>query len=101
MTSLSNSMANNIFEVLSLRYQFEKIVSFRKAYDLPNYNSDIDSLYYFVTQGAKNNRFRKNYEEAMRIAREGTLVIRSEFHECSETGISNRHKVREKRIVSV
>lgn len=79
-------MANNIFEVLSLRYQFEKIVSFRKAYDLPNYNSDIDSLYYFVTQGAKNNRFRKNYEEAMRIARD---IIKS--YENEKTNISSVH----------
>tara|TARA_R100000951_G_C2526994_1_gene145242 strand:+ start:331 stop:582 length:252 start_codon:yes stop_codon:yes gene_type:complete len=79
-------MANNIFEVLSLRYQFEKIVSFRKAYDLPNYNGDIDSLYYFVTQGAKNNRFRKNYEEAMRIARD---IIKS--YENEKTNISSVH----------
>jgi hypothetical protein len=84
--SPSSSMANNIFEVLSLRYQFEKIVSFRKAYDLPNYNSDIDSLYYFVTQGAKNNRFRKNYEEAMRIARD---IIKS--YENEKTNISSVH----------
>ena len=80
-------MANNIFEVLSLRYQFEKIVSFRKAYDLPNYNSDIDSLNYFVKNGAKNNRFRKSFEDAMSIAKN---IIKS--YENEKTNISSIHR---------
>ena len=57
-------------EALSKRYQFEKMISFRKSFDLPNYESDIDSLTYFINNGHRNNRFRKNFEPAMEIAKE-------------------------------
>lgn len=59
-----------IEQLLSKRYRFEHIVSFRKSYDLPNYNGDIDSLREFINNGHKNNRFRKNFKEAMNIAEE-------------------------------
>jgi hypothetical protein len=59
-----------IEQLLSKRYQFEKIVSFRKLYDLPNYDGDIDSLRDFINSGYKNNRFRKNFKEAMNLADE-------------------------------
>ena len=59
-----------IFEALSKRYQYEQLVSYRKSYDLPNYFSDIDSLKYFINSGYKNNRFRKNFNEAMTLAKE-------------------------------
>ena len=65
---LNNLMAKNLFQILNLRTQYENIVSFRKTYDLPSYSSDIDSLYYFINSGAKNNRFRKRFDEAMTIA---------------------------------
>lgn len=58
------------FDLLNLRTEFESIVSYRKTYDLPNYNSNIDSLYYFIENGAKNNRFRKRFNEAMTIAKQ-------------------------------
>lgn len=59
-----------LFEALSKRYQFEQLVSFRKTFDLPNYDSDLDSLKYFINNGHKNNRFRKNFNEAMKLAKE-------------------------------
>lgn len=58
-----------IFDLLRLRSEFEEIVSYRKTYVLPNYESDIDSLYYFVNHGDKKNRFRKGFDEAMEIAK--------------------------------
>ena len=87
MTFLHSSMANSLFEILSLRYQYEKIVSFRKSFDLPTYNSDIDSLYYFVNQGAKNNRFRKNFDEAVSIANH---IIKS--YEDEKINLSGIHR---------
>lgn len=90
MISLNPSMDNNLFEILSLRYQYEKIVSFRKSYDLPNYNSDIDSLYYFVNQGAKNNRFRKSFDEAISIANH---IIKS--YENEKTNLSGIYRKEE------
>jgi len=83
-------MDNSLFEILSLRYQFEKIISFRKSYDLPNYNSDIDSLYYFVNQGAKNNRFRKSFDEAVSIANH---IIKS--YENEKTSLSGVYREEE------
>lgn len=59
-----------IGELLSKRSRFEHIVSFRQLYDLPNYNGDIDSLRDFINNGYKNNRFRKNFKEAMSLAEE-------------------------------
>lgn len=59
-----------LFEALGKRYQYEQLVSYRKTYDLPNYNSDIDSLKYFINNGHKNNRFRKNFNNAMELAEE-------------------------------
>lgn len=61
-----------LFEILGKRYQFEQLISFRKTYDLPNYQSDIDSLKYFINNGHKNNRFRKNFNKAMELAKEIT-----------------------------
>lgn len=81
------NLTDNLFTILNQRYQFEKIVSFRKSYDLPNYNSDIDSLNYFVKNGAKNNRFRKSFEDAMGIAKN---IIKS--YENEKTNISGVYR---------
>lgn len=86
----SSLMANNIFEILNLRSEFEQIVSFRKTYDLPSYNSDIDSLYYFINNGAKNNRFRKHFDEAMNIAKH---IIKS--YEDEKTNLSGLYREEE------
>lgn len=62
------SMNTSLGEVLTLRSQWEEIVSYRKTYDLPHYNGTIDNLYKFIENGAKKNRFRKNFDEALSIA---------------------------------
>lgn len=59
-----------LFEALGKRYQYEQLVSYRKTFDLPNYDSDIGSLKYFINNGHKNNRFRKNFNNAMELAEE-------------------------------
>lgn len=57
-----------IFQILNKRYKYESLISYRKTFDLPSYNSDINSLYFFLNNGHKNNRFRKNYKEAKELA---------------------------------
>ena len=73
----------NIFCTLNLRTEFEKLIT---RYDLPNKQSDINSLRYFVEEGHKKNRFRKHYVRALEIADEivgeydGTKDTRSELN---------------------
>ena len=86
-TMIQHNLTDNLFYILNLRTQYEQIVSFRKTYDLPNYNSDIDSLNYFVKNGAKNNRFRKSFEDALSIAKN---IIKS--YENEKTNISSIHR---------
>jgi len=59
-----------IEEILNKRYQWECLVSYRKSFDLHSYESDIDNLKKFIDHGHKNNRFRKNFEAAMELAKE-------------------------------
>ena len=80
-------MTTSLAELLRLRSEFEAIVSYRKTFDLPNYNSDIDSLYYFIDNGARKNRFRKRFKEAMEIANK---IIESYENETSD--LSSLHK---------
>lgn len=80
-------MNTSLAELLTLRFEFEQIVSFRKTYDLPNYDGDIDSLYYFVENGAKKNRFRKRFYEAMNLAKK---IIES--YENEKTNLSGLHR---------
>jgi len=87
MMKSTNSMANDLFDLVNKRSQYEQIVSFRKTYDLPSYSSDIDSLYYFINNGAKNNRFRKRFDEAMSIAKH---IIKS--YENEKTNLSSLHR---------
>ena len=56
--------------ILSKRYQWESLVSYRKNFDLPSYDGTIDNLKYFIENGHKNNRFRKNFKPAMELAKE-------------------------------
>lgn len=86
-TMIQHNLTDNLFYILNLRTQYEQIVSFRKTYDLPNYNSDIDSLKYFIKNGAKNNRFRKSFEDAMGIAKN---IIKS--YENEKTNISGVYR---------
>ena len=57
-------------EALNKRYQWEYLVSYRKTFDLPNYDGTIDNLKHFIENGHKNNRFRKNFDKAMELAKE-------------------------------
>ncbi len=34
----------SLFEILVKRYEFEQLVSFRKTFDLPSYEGDINNL---------------------------------------------------------
>jgi len=54
-----------ICEILSLRYQWEEIVS---SYKLDSHNSTIDNLSDFIEHGKKGNRFRSNFNDALSIA---------------------------------
>ena len=83
----SKMSQRSLADLLSLRYQYEQIVSFRRTYDLPNYSSNIDSLQHFIKHGAKNNRFRKRYNEALELAK---LIIES--YENEKTNISGVHR---------
>ena len=80
-------MTTSLAELLRLRSEFEAIVSYRKTFDLPDYNSDIDSLYYFIDNGARKNRFRKRFKEAMAIANK---IIESYENETSD--LSSLHR---------
>lgn len=57
-----------IGQILTLRSQWEAIVSFRKTYDLPHYNGTTENLSWFLENGHRNNRFRKNFNEAVKLA---------------------------------
>ena len=53
-------------EVLTLRSQWEELV---QDYKLEDYTGTIDNLKYFIESGVKGNRFRSNFDEALRIAK--------------------------------
>jgi len=57
-----------IGQILTLRSQWEEIVSFRKTYVLPDYSGTLENLQWFIDNGHKNNRFRKRYDEAYDLA---------------------------------
>jgi len=63
-------MDSQFFEILNKRSQFEQAVSYRKSFRLPTYESDIESIDYFLEHGHENNRFRKRYDEAMDLAQD-------------------------------
>lgn len=83
----SSSMGNpTIFDLLNLRTRYEHTVSYRKSFDLPSYNSDIDSLKYFIEYGSKNNRFRRRFAEAMEIAQ---AIVKG--YDNAKTNLSSVH----------
>tara|TARA_R110000796_G_scaffold62666_8_gene144547 strand:- start:567 stop:803 length:237 start_codon:yes stop_codon:yes gene_type:complete len=59
-----------IEEVLNKRYRWETLVGYGKTFVLPSYESTIDNLEHFVEYGHENNRFRKNFSEAIELAKE-------------------------------
>lgn len=60
----------NIFELLNLRTRFEEIIGDgRSRYEISGYEGTINNLEWFVEHGHKSNRFRKNFDEALDIAK--------------------------------
>lgn len=72
--------------VLNLRSQWERLVSTGRGFNLDNYNGTIDNLYYFLNEGAKKNRFRKNCPEAIEIAKQ---IV--EYYENEKNNLSSVH----------
>lgn len=68
-TTQSSSQKVNFFEVMNLRSEWEGIVSYRKTYMLPSYSGNVDNLKWFLDHGKKNNKHRKNFDRATKIAR--------------------------------
>lgn len=64
---MNMSLAN----LLNLRSEYERIVNDRRSrFDLPSYEGDISSLEWFVENGYKSNRFRKQFNEALQLAKQ-------------------------------
>lgn len=72
--------------ILNLRSQWERLVSSGRGFNLDSYNGTIDNLYYFLNEGAKKNRFRKNCPEAIEIAKQ---II--EYYENEKNNLSSIH----------
>lgn len=58
----------NIFNCLNYRSEFELIIK-DNSFDLPDYNSDINSLRWFIRNGRRRNGLRNNFEKALTIAK--------------------------------
>ncbi len=56
----------SIFEILRLRSEWENMV---QDFKVSNYNGTIDTLNNFIENGVKDNRFRKNFNESLKIAK--------------------------------
>lgn len=67
MMNRNNCTPKSIAEILSLRYQWECIVS---NYKIKNCHGTADNLKWFIKYGMRSNRFRPNFDEAMVIAKE-------------------------------
>jgi hypothetical protein len=59
-------MNMSLGELLTLRFQWEELAA---KFKLPNGNGTIDNLIWFIENGAKSNRFRNEYNEAVEIAK--------------------------------
>ena len=60
------SMNMSLGEILNLRSEWEELVT---KFKLPDGNGTIDNLLWFIENGAKSNRFRNEYNEAVEIAK--------------------------------
>lgn len=76
----------SVFEILNLRTQWETIVSSGRGFNLEDYNGTIDNLYYFLDEGAKKNRFRKDCKAAVKIAEQ---IV--EYYENEKNNLSGVH----------
>ena len=59
-------MNMSLGELLNLRSEWEELVT---KFKLPDGNGTIDNLMWFIENGAKSNRFRNEYNEAVEIAK--------------------------------
>ena len=60
----------NFFTVLNMRSQWEELVQKGRGFNLPDLNGTINNIEYFVEEGYKKNRFRKNYKPVMELSKE-------------------------------
>ena len=60
----------NFFTVLNMRRQWEELVQTGRGFNLPDLNGTINNIEYFVEEGYKKNRFRKNYKKVMELSKE-------------------------------
>lgn len=77
-------MMLSLADLLRLRYEWEYIVSYRKTYELPSYEGTIDNLRWFIDNGARNNRFRRNFDRSMELAK---IIVES--YENEKTNLSS------------
>ena len=59
-------MNMSLGEILTLRSEWEELAA---KFKLPDGNGTIDNLIWFIENGAKSNRFRNEYNEAVEIAK--------------------------------
>ena len=59
-------MNMSLGELLTLRSEWEELAA---KFKLPDGNGTIDNLIWFIENGAKSNRFRNEYNEAVEIAK--------------------------------
>jgi hypothetical protein len=53
-----------------MRSQWEELVQTGRGFNLPDLNGTINNIEYFVEEGYKKNRFRKNYKKVMELSKE-------------------------------
>ena len=58
-------MRLSVAELLALRFQFEELT---KNYTMPEHESHIDIIRWFVEEGYKSNSLRNGFKEALIIA---------------------------------
>ena len=58
-------MRLSVAELLTLRFQFEELT---KNYTMPEHESHIDIIRWFVEEGYKSNSHRNGFKEALIIA---------------------------------
>jgi len=66
MTNHNSSTPRSLAQLLTLRYQWESIVS---DYKLSDHNGTISNLVWFTKYGNRSNRFRPGFDTAMKIAK--------------------------------
>ena len=60
----------NFFTVLNMRSQWEELVQKGRGFNLPDLNGTINNIEYFLEEGHKKNRFRKNYKPVMELSKQ-------------------------------